>query len=375
MAEVKLIFQGLIENQNHNNEVNKLLKKEANKFIVSTAYLNSSGVAEIDSSLQKTNRNVEFFVGIRNGVTSIQAINKLIQMEIFPYIVDTATKKKIFHPKIYASFSDNHAEVIIGSANLTSRGFNRSLEASTFMYLDMSNKSDEIFIEDTFSTFNKLKSDFPRHVFKVTSIKQAVKLMQQGRLADERDSKYYSAGVSKASKGFNDLKPIDTFEYSKKRKGSLKKLTRKVTPSNSNALVWTSSPLKRRSLNIPDRDNTNNSGDINLGAGQMRGIKFQTYFRDIVFSKLVWGKDSQSKHPHLDRAKINAELMISGISHGKFSFEVTHNPDLTKSSKQKNVRTKMKWGKAINLIRNEGLLGRTLKIYDRGSPNFLISID
>jgi HKD family nuclease len=375
MAEVKLLFQGLIEKQNHSDEVNNLLQKKANQFIVSTAYLNSSGVTEIDNSLQKINKNVDFFVGIRNGVTSIQAIIKLIQMDIFPYIVDTATQKKIFHPKIYASFADNHAEVIIGSANLTSRGFNRNLEASTFMYLDKSNKSDEIFIEDTLCTFNKLKSDFPKNVLKVTSIKQAVKLMQQGRLADERDSKYYFADASKARQGFSDLKPIDTFDYSKKRKRSSNKLTSNKIPNNSNALVWTSRPLKRRSLNIPDRDNSNNTGNINLGAGAMRGIEFQTYFRDIVFSKLVWGKDNQSKYPHLDRASINAELMIAGISYGQFALEVTHNHDLTKSSKQKNTRTAIKWGEAISLIKNENLLGRTLKIYDRGSPNFLVSID
>ena len=381
MAKISLIFQGLVENGDHENYVNQLLKsKNIENVLISVAFMRSSGIKKIQSNLEKVSKKTKLFVGIRNNITSIQAISMLLDMGIKPYLVDTASNSRVFHPKIYAAYNENKAYLILGSANLTSGGMSSNLEASSFIEVD---RNEDEYIDDIIRLTDSLIADYPKHVFQIKSIDDAKSLLKEGRLEDER--KTIIPQSKKAPKDRDILPPIPTFQ-SKRKKPKLEIQTKhkerweKNKDFNNFFLVWQSNKLKRRTLNIPTQSNTNKksktnkTGDMNLGMGLMDKIDFRSYFREEVFNQLEW--QNSQKSPHLERAVGKFEIIIKGSNYGEFPLEITHDPRTdTKSYNQKNAMTKIKWDEAKKLIAKEDLLDRFLKIYKKSNGSFLITID
>lgn len=294
-------------------------------------------------------------------------------------MVDTAENNKIFHPKIYAAYNNELAHIILGSANLTFGGLNRNIEASSYIKLNRQTQTDEAYLNKLVDVITNMPIAYPDHIFQITTPKQAVVLLKEGRLEDERVTRLPSTSKGKSEKERDKLTPIPTHIKTtpKPHKGVKKRKMSKA--NNTFVLVWESKALTERSLNIPAGTNTNThiTGDVNLGLGAMVDIDFRHYFRDDVFSSLYWGIDSTSRSPHLERARINVELIIKNISYGIFNLEVTHDPRTnTPSYAQHNVMTKIKWGDdARPLIAQRDLLSRTLKLYKKDGTNFVIIID
>ena len=377
MAEINILLQGLSKDDDHDTAVNKLLQLPSiDSYLLSLAFARSGGVERLSGNLRKVSDKAQVFIGIRNGITSIQSIFSLFKLGIKPYAVDTAANNKIFHPKIYAAYNDENAHIILGSANLTFGGLNRNIEASSYIKLDRKSHSDEEYLTKLVDVITDMPTAYPDHVFQITKPKQAVSLLKEGRLEDERLTRLPSTSKGKPGKERDKLTPIPTHTKTKPKphKGIKKRKVRKI--NNTAVLVWESSPLTERSLNIPRGTNTNITGDTNLGLGAMVSIDFQHYFRDVVFSSLPWSIDPASRSSYLERARIDAEIIIKNISYGVFNLEVTHDPRTnTRSFEQHNVMTKIKWGDARSLIAKRDLLGRALKLYKKESTNFVIVID
>ncbi|MHC4122713.1 MAG: phospholipase D family protein, partial [Planctomycetota bacterium] len=338
--------------------------------------MRNSGVNTISDSLEKVSSKVNVFVGIRNGVTSVQGILSLLKIGIKPYVVDTASNSKIFHPKIYAGYNSNFAHVILGSANLTSGGLNQNIEASSIVRLNRTHEKDKKFLKELIDTILNMPQAYPDHVFQVCTAKEAIRLLKESRLEDERISRLPVSNRATKNKERDKLTPMPTHikQEKKAHKGIPK---RKIqVQSNKAILVWESKPLTERSLNIPSGTNTNITGDTNLGQGLMKDIDFQHYFRDIVFSELDWNTDLSSRNIYLERAYITAEILIKNLSYGTYNLEVTHDPRTnTESYQQHNVMTKIKWGQARTLIAQRDLLRRTMKLYKKSGRSFVIIID
>ncbi len=351
---------------------------ELENYLLSLAFARSNGVERIKINLGKVSDKTRVFIGIRNGVTSVQSIFSFLKIGVEPYVVDTASNSKIFHQKIYAAYSDTLAHVIIGSANLTNGGLNQNIEASSYIRLDREQQADEKYFQKLINAIQDLPVTYPDHVFQVKTARQAVELLKEGRLEDERLTRLPSTNKTYGNKERDNLAPIPTHGRKTRspRKGVKRRLGGK-TISTTALLVWESKPLTERSPNIPQKANTNITGDVNLGKGLMEeDIDFQHYFRDVVFSELAWHRNPSSRSPHLERATINIELMIKNISYGVYDLEVTHDPRKnTRSYEQRNVTTKIKWGNAITVIRKRDLLGRTLKLYKKNSTDFAIVMD
>ena len=377
MAELEIILQGLSQNDDHETVVNELLKTPAmDNFLFSLAFAKENGVDRIKDNLRSVADKSKVFIGIRNGITSAQSIFSLLKIGIKPYVVDTASNSKMFHPKIYAAYSETRAFVILGSANLTFGGLNQNIEASSFIKLDRSQQPDDDYLQKLVTTITQLPVTYPDHVFQIITPRQVVELLHEGRLEDERLTRLPITYKTHSDKVRDGLKPIPTFEKRKPSQNKVTKIRTEKMAANTGILVWESSPLTERSLNIPQGSNTNITGDINLGQGLMEDIDFQHYFRETVFSDLNWNTNAESGSPHLERATINAEIVIKNISYGIYELEVTHNPKTnTRSYKQGNVTTKIKWGEARSLIANRDLLDRTLRLFKRNSTDFVMVID
>lgn len=377
MAEIDILLQGLNKDDDHETALNKLLSiPEVENYLFSLAFVRRNGVESIKNNLEKVSDKTQVFIGIRNGVTSIQSIFLFLKIGIAPFVVDTASNSKIFHPKIYIAYGNTIAHIILGSANLTYSGLNQNIEASSYIKLDRGQQADEKYLQKLINTLRELPSNYPDHVFQLKTARQAVELLKEGRLEDERLTRLPTTNKTQGNRERDKLKPIPTPGKGTRPPGKGVKKRSSEETSNTAILVWESKPLTERSLNIPGGTNTNITGDVNLGQGLMENLDFQHYFRDVVFSELAWGTDPNSRYPHLERATINAELIIKNILYGVYILEVTHDPRTdTKSYEQRNVMTSIKWGDARSIIAKRDLLDRTLSLYKKGPADFTIVID
>ncbi|MFZ0052573.1 MAG: phospholipase D-like domain-containing protein, partial [Desulfobaccales bacterium] len=142
MAELDFILQA-VTTSNHAEAIRELLRlSKPTQVLISVAFVRESGLNAVEEAIKPLAAKVRFFVGIRNDITSIQAIKRLLAMKIELYAVDTGSRTTIFHPKLYFAASTKQAVAIIGSANLTFPGLHNNIEVSTVIKLDLSNARD-----------------------------------------------------------------------------------------------------------------------------------------------------------------------------------------------------------------------------------------
>ncbi len=386
----KFILQGLTP-QNHVSAVADLVQVDGVKLVlVSVAFVRSAGVQLIAEHLKPHAARTIVFAGIRNGITSAQAIRALLDVGADVKTVDTGSAHVIFHPKLYYVRGTKAARLLVGSANLTPGGLNNNVEASIALDLDLLSPEDRQVAEAIEKQFGELQAKHPANVADVPAKTTLATLLADPRLVDERVAP--ARTVSKLLGGSGALNPIPLIKLLTKRifsgrtkKPSLPKAPAPAvtTPGSvaaplaaSYELMWTTTGLKERDLNIPKGTTTNATGSINLDKGEMEdGFEFQTFFREEVFDKLTW-QDRDARR--IETAPGQFHLIVEGIDCGEFVLMVRHDTKTgTKSHKQGNAMTKLSWGAAKPYVAKDALIGRTLRL-SRATDNptrFLIEID
>lgn len=378
MANIKFLLQGLNNTDFHQKALSELFhQKGMNSYLISVAFCRESGVDELRQQLAQSVDNLQVYVGIRNSITSIQGLAALLKMGIKPYVVDMASNIKIFHPKIYLACSKDKASIILGSSNLTFGGLNKNIEASSYIELDRNLRNEEEEFAKLFNTFINLPKQFPDHVFKINTIRDAYELLKQGRLEDERKRNFsttYAQGVK--GKSSDNLKPMPSFENVRTTPKRPKLKIKHIRENKNWLLVWESKPLKRRSLGLDQKsEKSKKTCDMNLGKGRMKNIEFHTYFRGEVFSRLKWEKDITNNKEYLEVAKVDVEIIIKNVSEGVFNLTITHDTRVNTNNRAKSQAvTKIKWNSASSLIAREELLDSVLHLYRRNETDFLIHI-
>jgi HKD family nuclease len=398
MAELDFILQA-VTTANHAKALQALLAlPDPTEVLVSVAFVKEPGLDAVEAAIKPVAAKAKFFIGIRNDITSIQAVKRLLAMKVKLYAVDTGSRKIIFHPKLYMAANDSKASIMIGSANLTFGGLHNNIEVSTYMDLDLSNASDKKFRQEITNAFAEMVLNHPRHVFQIKDNQHADELFESGRLADENLIPAPTT-TSIVRKGERDDLPRMKLNYTAphqikapiiKSMAALKHTkpgtSAPVPPppaGGARFLVWESKPLIRRDLNIPiskSRHNkrTNPTGSILLKKGAFEDINPRLYFRDDLFAHLVWTSDPASKKSHLERASENFELVIKNVNCGVFNLKLTHDsrPE-SPTREEKNLVTQIHWGDAKKYIAKDDLLDRILYLYrkDTTPPEFTIEID
>jgi HKD family nuclease len=393
MAELDFILQAVTA-ANHAKALQALLAlPDLTEVLISVAFVREPGLDAVEAVIKPVATKAKVFIGIRNDITSIQAVQRLLAMKVKLYAVDTGSRKIIFHPKLYLAASVSKASVIIGSANMTFGGLHNNIEVSTRVDLDLTNASDKKFHDDVSNAFVEMLKKHPQHVFLIIDDQHADKLFQSGRLADENLIPAPST-TSRVKNNERDDVPHMKLNYTAppRKKTSVIKtdtplgLTTPKTPaiapipatSLASLLVWESKPLTRRDLDIPTAKNTHRTYSMLFNQGIFRHIDQRSYFRNHVFAQLNWTKDSLPKTAHYERASADFELVIKNISYGRFNLKLSHNTKTdTKSYKDKNSMTQIYWGNASSHIRRDDLLKHTLYLYrkDTTPPEFTIEID
>ena len=279
MAVLDFILQAVTA-ANHAQAFKSLLSlPDPNEVLVSVAFVREPGLDAVEAAIKPVAQKARFFIGIRNDITSIQAVKRLLAMKVKVYAVDTGSRKVIYHPKLYLAASASKAVVIIGSANLTFGGLHNNIEVSTRVNLDLSDPADRDFHKVVISAFAEMLKAHPKHVFLIKNVKHADELFESGRLANENviPAPSPSSGVKKGER--DDLLPMKLAWHSRPRvKPSVvkaiatmkpTKLGHSVPPSKGAAtdtkhLVWESKPLSRRDLSIPTGTKTSPTGSMGL---------------------------------------------------------------------------------------------------------------
>ena len=185
MAKLDFLLQAVTA-RFHADELKKLLSQDGCKRVVgSVAFVLQDGVSAIAPQLKNVSKVATFFVGIRNDITSVQAVKALLGLGVRVYAVDTGTRSVIFHPKLFLSEGKTTARLVIGSANMTFSGLHNNIEAGAILDLDLTNKDDKQFLETTVKTLEGLPAQFPDHVFQIKDAAAADALFDDGRLMDE----------------------------------------------------------------------------------------------------------------------------------------------------------------------------------------------
>lgn len=395
MADLNFILQA-VTTANHAESIRALLAlPKPTQILVSVAFARTTGLESIQESIKPLAAKTKFFVGIRNDITSIQAIKQLLALKLDLYAVDTGSRQVIFHPKLYLAANASNAIAIVGSANMTFSGLHNNIEVSTRMSLDFAkNPADKTFVDTVVTAFDTMLAAHPKHVFKIKDEKHATRLFEEGRLADESVVVAPTSGSSVRKGDRDDLAPMKLVRVKRahapkakvapaKAGAPAKTAAAKTVPApakpikGTKYLVWESKPLKERDLNIPKGKNTNATGSMGFKKGLYDDIDQRTYFYENVLNGLDW----QAVAPVSKKLRATAkfELVIKNISYGAFNLLIAHNTDTTtKSYAQGQFMTQIHWGKKVKpLIAREDLLGRNLFLYRKDStpPEFMIEID
>lgn len=385
MASLSFLLQAVTKT-NHATSVSHLLANPNNKkALISVAFARTAGIDVVEASLIGLGKKAKVFVGIRNEITSKQALLQLLSYKVELYVVDTGSRHVIFHPKIYLATTANTGEAIIGSANLTFNGLHNNIEVSTHIKLDLKHGPDADFEAALCASFEHMAADHPSHVVRIKTVAEVEALFVAGRLEDEE---VVRAPQPSKTKGGKDALPAMKLYRTPNSKPKVPAIPKakpgaKVVPAvagSPNAgmryLVWESKPLSERDLNIPKSDKTNPTGSMGLKKGLYDDIDHRHYFYDSVFDGLQWTPDTSK--PTKLRAVAEVELIISNVSYGKFSLPLSHDTDTTsRSYAQRNMMTHIHWAEAKPYVARDHLLGRSLLLYRKDSvpPEYVIEID
>ena len=396
MAKIDFLLQA-VTTEFHAGALRKLLSRpDLECFVASVAFVRLDGVNVVAKELKAVVKVVKFFVGIRNDVTSVQALRRLLELGVKVYAVDTASRSTIFHPKVFLAKGKEKAWGIIGSANMTFPGLHNNIEAGAILALNLANTDDRAFLDSTLKILNELPTKFPDHVFEVKNAAAVERLFDDGRLVDE-DIVVAPVVTSSVRKGDRDtLQPMKLSRHvapvRKRRAIKPKPTAASATPATATAtptpatmpvvhvpefiLIWESRELKERDLNIPSGKRTHATGSMLWKKGAAEDIDQRHFFRDEAFVGLDWKKDKRL--PHYERAEASFQIVVKGLNYGTFKLKLSHNTDTTSASyKQMNSMTQVHWGPALKFVAKRDLLGRIMSLYRKeGSPpEFMIEID
>jgi HKD family nuclease len=397
MANKSFIFQGLTA-KTYKDAIHSLFDvQNIERVIVSVAFVNMAGVKLLEAQLKRHCAKTTAFIGIRNDITSVQAAKHLLDQGVALYVVDTGSRRVIYHPKLYLVKGAKQAKLIIGSANLTPGGLNNNIEAGLVVECDMQDPADRQLIQSIEKDFDESTKEHPKNILKIKTSAELDALQVSGRLIDELTASP-PRPVGTASSTEDDSVPriklkvtplvsvltaarraaaMPAAKMAAKKAKAAAKTTHTPVTGIEFERVWQSKALTRRDLGVPTQGrNTNRTGSINLDKGFLVGdIDHRHHFRDEVFASLNW---SPSNRPNVEEAYAKFQLVVKGISYGEFDLRIAHSTnEKSKSYRQHNAMTRLSWGRMREFVARDDLIDRSLTLYmDKAdTKRFVLEID
>ena len=393
MPPQTMLLQGVTQD-NHLAAVRNMLRiPNPERVIMSVGFMNEGGLLALEAALSPVAELTTIVAGIRNGITSAQALSKSLEIGCITYAVDTGSRDVLFHPKVYFSRNPDEARLVIGSANFTTGGLNSNIEASLRMEIELDEPGNATFVADLEAKIDGMIAEYPRHVFRVTDNAMVERLLDSGRVVDESERPAPTTPGSSRSRDLDTVPRMNLHSrpLTRRRPAPFPRVLEDATtpeppvPAGASApvrerltLVWQSNLLSRRHLTIPTGATTNQTGSMLFGKGAMADIDQRHYFRDEVFAGLNWQFDTVQRIRHMERAEARFQLVIRDVNYGVFTLRLSHNSRTdTRAYEQGNSMTQVHWGEARQIVAREDLLDRTMYLYRDGVDNglYVLEID
>ena len=377
MANLDFVLQGLSNTNDHFASTHNVFSlTDVTTGIVASAFMNAAGASIIAEMVAPLADRVKVFVGVRNDVTTLQAIQTLVAQSIYPILVDTATQAFIFHPKVYMTRNAEQARLIVGSANATTGGMVKNIEASLYAELDMHVVDDVNVVDKIITSFEELSTRFPENVFQISEDTDLNLFVEQGLLIDQNNTQYRTrmraTGTTRTDNrqrmrlSTRALPTITRTAHQPTEDVHIQGTPIVVTAVRNERLLWKSRGLTRRDLNIPTAAGTNPTGSMLLKKGDAtQDIDPRSYFRDTVFVRENWVHDTTPATAHMERCFCNFNIIIKGVDYGIHRLQLSHNSRTnTRAYEQHNSMTQIHWGATVKaLIAHEDLLDCILTLY------------
>ncbi|QEC50971.1 HKD family nuclease [Anseongella ginsenosidimutans] len=366
--------------------------EDFHSFTGISAFASQAGIGGLSKDIQAAKKHLKtitIVTGVDQKGTSKEALEELLGLGIRAYIFYQPSVT-IFHPKIYLFEGKRRTELIVGSSNLTSQGLFTNVETSLLISIDNSKKVEREIVKQLKEYFKGL-FNFKDPNVKKLSKKVIADLIKAGIVPteEERRAAQDKSGDAKTpevqrviSKIFPNratAKIPTAFRGTKKRQPAVTKA--KISASDKitlkGELVWESGKLTKRDLNIPEGLKTNPTGSMGFKKGKTRGIDKRHYFRDRVFSRLKWKKDTSPTSSHYERAKAFFNIIINGKDMGKFELMISHDTRTnTRTYTQNNFVTHLSWGVAKQVIAKNSLIGKHALLFTTKKKNeFTLKIE
>ena len=366
------------------NTIIQLFKE--NKFSSFTgisAFASEAGVVGLSECITigaEFYKTLNLIVGIDQEGTSKKALKEINDLGINSYIF-YQKESPIFHPKIYLFEGENDTTLIVGSSNLTARGFFGNVESSLMVEFKNDNADGIKLLKEVKDYYSTLFDFTDQNLFKISPeiIDQFVNegIVPTRKVWRIKHKKNTSNKAPQVENGLEipkrtTAKIPSNFKGRYKSNKVVSKLITELEIENNfqleneedNQLVWRSGTLTERTLNIPKGATTNATGSMGLTKGALKDIDHRHHFRDVVFSALNWEFDTVSSKSHIERANVNIKIVILGVEYGNYNLKLSHNTRTYITSYiQRNSMTQLSWGDAKSLVGQEELIGKIASLY------------
>ena len=349
MADLKYIMQGFQEDINFFDEIKEVLEKDDFTSVwILTAFINERAIYNLMPSIKKSKADISFIIGIRNNVSTYQALECLININVSVFVFDTARVESIFHAKVVAGSGLTTAKIICGSANITTGGLANNIEAGIISKLNLECEADKKFWTEVKEYIDNIIYNYPKNVKKISEESENQRRLRSNFSGEDKEKQEKSI-VSRFP--LANKKLLNLGKKQKQTNAILRKLNQ-ITVEETCEEVWRSNKLTKSHLGIV-KSGMKPKVEMSLVKGQYRQIDQLTYFRNVVFGALDWINNEKGD----ELATAYFTIIISGINYGEYELKVLHKRKGMKVYTQDNYVTSIKWGTASYLLKMKICLG------------------
>jgi HKD family nuclease len=332
---------------------------------------------------------IHFICGIDHHSTTTEALQEILALGVESYIVHNPRPGHTFHPKIYLFESDEEADLIIGSNNLTEGGIFSNYEIAIRLTFDLGKEP---------STYQEVKNSLGRFLNPTGPSAQSTteqllqSLVERGELITENQKREdrrppvvgvrvdefgnaIESELPSSPFGTEDIPrapPLPDVETAIPKKHRHRETGEAAEAVLQGEEIEMPVPARGRLLweknNLPasdvQRQLGNPTGGLRLtqAGWEIHGhpIDQTTYFRYDLFGHLNW---TVGKYPpkRQQAVAIPFRLLILGKNFGVQEMIISHKP--SGEAGQGNYTTMFHWGGLGDTIQELNLVGKTFRIY------------
>jgi len=363
-----------------------------NKIIFVSAFVALRTILRFREKLlaqKEQGAEIIFNIGFDLFGTSKNVFDELLQWGCNVFVSHNALPRVTFHPKIYCIESENTAQVIIGSNNLTDGGMYTNYETSSIITFNL---PEELGLYNQYlSKINYLICPIESGTTKQLSVELIQQLFDAGIILNENESrkrsekhkKEMNEAVNRHAHNPFDATPV-TFppllpkeirsnEADARNIAEENEITATTEPIPVGMLVWKKILPNSDALVVSSSANPVGGVRLTQANFHVNGVLInQTQYFRLLFNNYIW--EQRGRYQNQEHTFVPMRVRIRNTDYGIIRFEISHKP--SGEAGQGNYTTMLHWGRSFSsVIREANITGCELCIYETPSSAFDFFLD